>query len=68
VEENLVYKFQDARAMSLALFIFIEVVSDCEEACTAQQMASSCQTQPQTAEHIQGYHGYFQKSVPVNAR
>jgi len=46
--------------MSLALFNFIEVVSDCEEACTAQQMASSRQMQPQIADPFQGYHEYFQ--------
>jgi hypothetical protein len=67
-EKSLAYKFQDAREMSLALFIFIEVGLGLRGGlyCSVNGKLSSNTTANRRP--LSGYHGYFQKSVPASAR
>lgn len=70
LEKSLVYKFSKCTrdVTSTIQFFLPEVVSDSEEACTAQQMARSRQTRPQTRQPPSGLTWIIPISVPANAR
>ena len=64
LEESLAYKFQDAREVSLALFIFIEVGLGLRGSlyCSVNGKLSSNTTANRRP--LSGYHGYFPNISP----